>query len=131
MLGNDTEVRKSKIAGRGVFALRDFRAGETVFEWDTSNTLTDAQHTRLPDDQKQYVARFDGQWVYMLEPMRYVNHSCEPNTIPIRSADVAVRDIAVGEEITSDYRPVMPAGERMECRCGAVSCMRYIVGTAV
>lgn len=131
MLGNDTEVRKSPIQGRGTFALRNFTAGETVYDWDTTNTLTDDQYSRLPDDQKQYVVRYKGSWLYLLEPMRYVNHSCDPNTMPVGAADVTMRDIKVGEEVTSDYRPVMPKGERMKCVCGATNCMGYIVGTAV
>jgi hypothetical protein len=131
MLDINVEVRKSKIAGRAVFALQDFRAGEVVFDWDTSNVLTDEQYARLPDDQKQYVVRYGSSWVYMLEPMRYVNHSCEPNTVPIRSSDVAARNIKAGEEITSDYRSVMPKGESMICHCGASSCAGTIVGTAI
>lgn len=127
----DTEVRKSKIEGRGVFALRDFNSGEIVIAWDTSNTLSDAQYERLPEDQRRYVTRYNGEWLYMLEPARFVNHSCDSNTVPLRGNDVAVKEIHAGEEITSDYRPVMSQGERMECRCGAVSCMGYIVGTAV
>jgi SET domain-containing protein len=131
MLDTDIEVRKSKIEGRGVFALRDFKPGAVVVEWDTTNTLSDREYEQLPEDQRSYVARFKGGWLYMLEPARYVNHSCDPNAIPLNGADVAIREIRAGDEITSDYRSVMPIGERMECRCGASTCMGYIVGTAV
>ncbi len=127
----DTAVGKSKIDGRGVIALRDFNPGEIVIPWDTSNTLTDAEYERLPEDQRRYVARYKGEWLYMLEPARFVNHSCDSNTVPLRGNDVAVREIKAGDEITSDYRSVMLSGERMACRCGAQNCMGYIVGIAV
>lgn len=130
MLDIETEVRKSKIHGSGVFALRDFKPGEIVIEWDTSNTLTDAEYERLPADQHAYVVRLNGEWLYMLAPARFVNHSCDSNTVPLRGNDVAVRDIEAGEEITTDYRSVMPLGERMDCRCGASSCQGFMVGSA-
>jgi SET domain-containing protein len=131
MLSTEIEVRKSKIDGRGVFALRDFKPGEIVIAWDTSNTLSDDEYERLPEEQRKYVVRHKGAWLYMLEPGRYVNHSCDPNAIPLNGADVAIREIRAGDEVTSDYRPVMPVGERMDCHCGAANCMGYIVGTAV
>lgn len=130
MLDITTTVRKSKIEGRGLFALEDFAPGQVVLAWDLSNTLSDEQYARLPDDQKRYVIRYNGGWVYFMGDERFVNHSCDPNTIPRNGADVAIRAIQVGDEITSDYRPVMPSGERMECRCGAANCAGYIVGTA-
>lgn len=131
MIDLDVEVRKSGIQGRGVFALRDFKPGEVVFQWDLTNTLTDEQYERLPAEQRHYVARYKGEWIYMLEPMRYLNHSCEPNTMPLNGVDVVIRDIKAGEEITTDYRPVMLTGESMMCHCGAPSCTGTISGTAI
>lgn len=131
MLDIKTTVGKSKIQGEGLIALENFKPGDVVVVWDTSNTLTDEQYERMPDDQRRYVVRYKGEWLYMTGPGRSINHSCDPNTIPRNGSDVAIRDIHPGDEITSDYRPVMIAGERMECRCGAANCMGYIVGTAV
>ena len=131
MLDIKTAVGKSRIQGNGLFALEDFKSGDIVVAWDTSNVLTDEQYERLPDDQRRYVVRYKSGWLYMVGPGRSINHSCDSNTIPLNGNDVAIRDIRAGDEITSDYRPVMPAGERMECRCGAATCMGYIVGTAV
>ena|SRR3989344_3811348 len=132
MLPNsDIEVRKSRIQGRGVFALRDFKPGETVLVWDTSFALTDDEYARLPDDQKQYATRYRGGWILMQEPMRYLNHSCEANTVSDDGKDVATRPIRAGDEISSDYRSEMKAGERMKCRCRTKSCVGYIEGTGL
>lgn len=131
MLDIETEVRKSKIDGKGVFALRDFNPGDVVIAWDISNILTDEQYARLPEDQRRYVVWFKGQRLYMMEPARYVNHSCDANTRPMNGYDIAVKEIDPGEEITSDYRSTMKKGERMECKCGALACTGYIEGTAV
>ena len=102
-----------------------------LFEWDLTNTLADEQYAHLPNEQKRYVVRYRGEWLYILEPMRYINHSCDPNTMPLNGTDVVIRDIKTGEEITSDYRPVMPLGETMNCHCGAATCTGMITGTAV
>src|ERR1700736_2674488 len=36
MMNDDIEIRQSTISGRGVFAPRQFRKGETVLRWDVS-----------------------------------------------------------------------------------------------
>jgi len=131
MLDIETEVRKSKIEGQGVFALRDFKPGEVVIAWDISNTLSEEQYARLPEDQRRYVVRFKGEWLYMMPPARYVNHSCDANTQAMNGFDIAAKEIHAREEITSDYRSTITKGERMACRCGAVACTGYIEGTAV
>ena len=59
------------------------------------------------------------------DPMRYTNHSCQPNArLCIRQGRVefyALRAIAPGEELTVDYGPTHHEG-RLACRCGAVGC---------
>ena len=127
----EVEVRLSQIHGMGVFALRDFQPGETVLVWDTTHTIDDRGRENLPDEQKSFVARHEGTWIIMQEPMRYVNHSCEANTRPESGKDIATQYIRKGEEITSDYRSEMMKGESMDCSCGSKLCKGYIVGTAL
>jgi SET domain-containing protein len=59
------------------------------------------------------------------DPMRYTNHSCQPNArLVIRSGRVefyARRAITVGEEITVDYGETHHDG-KLACRCGAPGC---------
>lgn len=59
------------------------------------------------------------------DPMRYTNHSCQPNArLVIRDGRVefyARRAIRPGEEITVDYGDTHHQG-RLPCRCAAPGC---------
>jgi hypothetical protein len=51
------------------------------------------------------------------------NHSCAANTLDTwLGFDVAARDIAAGEEVTTDYRRFFDPTIRFRCRCGARAC---------
>jgi len=118
----DVIVKKSKIQGRGVFAARDFKKGETVLKWDVSRELSEEEAENFPEDQKGYVAFWGGKYVLQLPPARYVNHSCEPNTFVKDFCDIAKKDIKKGEEITSDYSTVPEPNMNMKCNCGGKDC---------
>jgi SET domain-containing protein len=59
------------------------------------------------------------------DALRFANHACEPNMVlkvqQGRVAFYALRDIAVGEELTARYGETHHAG-RLVCRCGAPNC---------
>ena len=60
------------------------------------------------------------------DPMRYTNHSCAPNArLCIANGRVefyALRDIALGDEVTVNYGPTHHEG-RLACQCGAPGCV--------
>ena len=60
------------------------------------------------------------------DPLRYTNHSCQPNAVlRIRQGRVelyAMREVAVGEELTVNYGETHHEG-RLRCRCGATGCV--------
>ncbi len=60
------------------------------------------------------------------DPMRFTNHSCQPNArlaiIAGRIEFYALRPIAPGEEITVDYGVTHHEG-KLRCRCGAPNCV--------
>ncbi len=119
----DIEVRRSQINGRGVFALRAFAEGEVVLTWDTSRLIARAAKQALPAEEQHYLFPFDEKsFVLMQPPARYVNHSCDNNTDVRGFSDVAVRAIAPGEEITSNYF-TQAAQTTFECRCGSSNCI--------
>jgi len=133
-------VRSSGIHGRGVFARRRIREGETIIEYK-GERITEAEiERRYPEDK----AGLNHTFVFGIEhdlnidggvkgnSARWINHSCDANCdtyeenkrIFVRAA----RDIASGEELTYDY--AIEAGEpltkavkaRWPCWCGAKKC---------
>ena len=122
-------VKESPIQGKGVFAGRDYRKGEIVLIWDLTNQITEEQYKRLPEDEKQYVAAYQGRYIVQQAPAKFVNHSCDANTYVKNFCDIAKRDIKEGEEITSDYREDSGSDLDMECHCGNPKCTGRITNT--
>ena len=134
------EIRPSPIAGSGAFATRPIRKGTRIVEYVGERITHDEADRRYDDD------RFDHAHVLLFtvdrrtvidagvggNEARFINHSCDPNCDPVieqkRVFIAAIRDIAVGEELTYDYNLERegnedPASEaRFACRCGAANC---------
>jgi len=62
----------------------------------------------------------------MQAPEKYINHSCDANTMARDFCDIALRDINLGEEITANYTEELPPGTYMECTCGNIKCKKII-----
>jgi SET domain-containing protein len=120
----DVIVKSSSIHGRGLFAARAFKAGEVVVKWAHARLLTADELSRIPSSELPYLNRLsDGSVLLMGEPERYMNHSCRPNTKTSNDrCDIALRDIAAGEELTSDYTDSLLPNYSEPCRCGAPNC---------
>jgi uncharacterized protein len=59
----------------------------------------------------------------------FINHSCEPNVgFAGNIVLVAMRDVAAGEELTTDYALFDDADDPMACNCGTPSCRGTISG---
>src|SRR5689334_20039904 len=89
--------------GVGLFATREFRAGESIYRLD--------------------------YWSRPQMPMHATNHSCDPNaSFDADGMLVAVRRIEAGEEITYDYlaHPLPASPWNFECRCGAKGCVGWV-----
>lgn len=86
----DVIVKKSGIEGKGVFAARDFKKGETVLTWHPKS-LTKNEFDNLSDSESRYRHKEGNSYSIMQTPERYVNHSCDPNTKPNDSSDIAVK----------------------------------------
>ena len=64
-------------------------------------------------------------------PLRFLNHSCEPNIKRTRDAltFVAMRDLSPNEQLTCDYSTVEVNPDwQMECKCGSAHC-RGLIGS--
>jgi SET domain-containing protein len=115
MLVIATYLAQSGIHGLGVFAGRGVRKGEVVSRFmppfdvhypaELLAALTPAEQNYLRN--YSYFSRFSQLWILPGDHDRYMNHSEEPNVgmHPSGSTEnVALRDIAAGEELTCDYR---------------------------
>jgi len=119
---DDVEVREPGIQGRGLYALREFNAGEVVLRWDLSHTIPNEQVALLTEAERRYTHPLDEKRTLIVQPPeRFVNHSCRNNTEVRDFCDVALRRIEVGEEITSDYGSD-GSGVRFDCLCGSDNC---------
>lgn len=128
-------VAESKINGVGVFAARDFAAGEIILAIDDSRVV-DEEHPLRPESGEydyhcDYLA--DGKVVYMRSPERYVNSSCDPNVF-VKTIDniryvVALKPIKTNEELTCDYIIDCHGGIVWQCRCGSEKCRKTIVSS--
>jgi SET domain-containing protein len=127
--------RASAIQGRGLVAVAPIGPGEIVAI--KGGHIVDAATLRaLPEqlrnsdvqiaDGFHLVALTDAEY----EPvMLFINHSCEPNVgFAGNIVLVASRDVAPGEELTTDYALFDDSDEVMQCRCGTASCRGIISG---
>ncbi|QGY39548.1 SET domain-containing protein-lysine N-methyltransferase [Pseudodesulfovibrio cashew] len=111
MIHPDTEVRFIDPAmGRGVFATADIPCGTIVYVKDRLEIeLTDEAFHALDEPlraQAEKYAYTDERGVRILswDNAKYVNHRCDCNTISTGYGfEIAIRDIACGEEICDDY----------------------------
>ena len=122
-------IRKSKINGKGCFAIVPFQRGRKIAEY-SGERITDLEAQKRARNRRILrICDIDGR--SSLDGARggngthYINHSCEPNafmrTVYGRVLFHALRDIRPGEEITIDYEQTLhPDSKR--CFCGARSC---------
>jgi|SRR3989344_9342414 len=127
--------------GRGLFARAKIEAGQEIFEFDGARR---AEKKGLPPSRDGYsahaivVGNMRGEEHYFvyaipnkLSPLRYLNHSCNPNAAR-KPGDmfgfVALREIEPGEEITADYSllEANPYWKMEQCGCGSTNCRHTV-----
>src|SRR5437870_4664118 len=118
--------------GFGVFATRALPRGTITWARDELDIIVPAEELKSLDplfhpilDKYMFV---DGRGDHVLcwDLGRYVNHSCAPTSIaPGWELEIAVRDIAAGEQLTDDYGS-LNVEDSFVCECGEASCRRRI-----
>lgn len=103
---SDVTIGKGRLAGKGVYANRDFKKDEVVIQYHLK-PLTNEEYKKLPAKEKMFTHLHGTIRQLYSEPERYVNHSENPNTYHRaksfkNQADVALRNIKKGEMITGD-----------------------------
>ncbi len=125
----------SEISGRGLFAHDPIAAGEVVAV--KGGHIVDTATVRSLSEtlQESEIQIAEGLHVVALtdeefEPvMLFLNHSCEPNVgFAGNVVLVAMRDVAAGEELTTDYALFDVPTTPMACSCGTASCRGMITG---
>lgn len=102
---SDVSIGKGNLAGKGVYAEKDFKRGDVVIKYSLK-PISQEEFNTLPKNEIMFTHTHWGQIYLYSEPERYVNDSKDPNTLPDLKlqADVAVRDISKGEMITTDSK---------------------------
>lgn len=114
MLKVKAKIGKSNVHGWGLFADEVIKKGTVTWEYnpDLDISLSKQQIDSLSQINRDYIykyAYFDkdlDKFVLCADDQRYINHSEKKEKININStprADVASRDIAIGEELLCDY----------------------------
>src|SRR5690606_35792640 len=114
------------------FATRDIPRGTIVWVLDELDQRISPERVRqLGPRYERMLDRYayasaDGSFILCWDLARFVNHSCEPNAVSTGwEIDVALRDIAAGEELRNDYA-VLNLDRGFACRCGAATCRRVV-----
>lgn len=124
-------VKPSRIDGLGVFAARNLKAGEVIFDTSEMRLVCDEDPLREGEEERHCDWLADGRQILLPAPGRYINHSCDPNAWKeyrnvVRRCTTSRRDIRAGEEITHDYRIDGFGDVVWECNCGSRRCARLI-----
>lgn len=134
------EARDSEVHGKGVFALTDLKADDTLIEYigeiiDWEEALRRHPHDPSQpnhtfyfhiDESRVIDANVDGNRA------RWINHSCDPNCEASEEGGrvfiKTLRAIAAGDELFYDYGLVIdePMSDELKadypCWCGAPTC---------
>lgn len=135
MVHPHTELRPvSDAIGDGIFATRPILKGTLVYVKDPLEIdLAPPRFEALPEDIREIADKYSyiderGHRILSWDIAKYVNHSCEPNTISSGYGfEIAIRDIGAGEEITDEYG-LFNLEWSIRCHCGSAKCREKIRG---
>lgn len=136
MIHPDTALRHvNQTIGDGIFATSRIPKGTIVYVVDPLDVkLSPREFKELNGpirdlaDKYSYIDQ-NGYRILSWDLAKYVNHSCEPNTLSAGYGfEIALRDIAEGEEITDDYG-MFNLEWTIDCHCGSPRCRHEIRGS--
>jgi len=128
------KARKSKIQGMGVFATRNIGWGKRLIQY--TGELIDKKES---ERREKIQDKKNAHYIFLLNNKydidasrdkgiaKYINHSCDPNCIPIRENNevwiFSMRNITKGEELSYDYDFY---DKDSKCNCGSEKCRGYM-----
>ena len=126
------DLRPSRIHGQGVFVRKAIGPRQKIGELQGEIISVREARRRAKGADVVTIVEFEDDKALDASSdvcMRYVNHSCSPNTymrrINHRVEFYSLRRIAAGEELTCDYGETHHEGQ-LPCRCGADGCREKI-----
>src|ERR1700761_6172803 len=123
MMMVETELRPSPIHGLGVFLTQPVKAGGLIWRFDAriDRVYPPDELASLPAHMRTYLETYctwheqTGLYVLCGDNGRFFNHSEQPSTVSDMVSfgeDHALRDLAVGDELTSDYATICDLSRR-------------------
>jgi SET domain-containing protein len=113
-----TKLDKSLISGIGLFANQDILKGDLTWKMTSISVfkITPDQYKELSQIEKDFIVEKDYYWLddqgnysIPIDDSRFVNHSNDPNIIELdENHCVASRNIKQNEELTIDYKTLIP-----------------------
>ncbi len=122
-------VQASAIDGHGVFAAEGVPALVKIGEIRGEAISVEEARIRATRHERIMIVELSARraidFTKSTDPMRFTNHSCQPNArLCLDNGRVefyALRVIEAGEELTVDYGETHHDG-KLPCRCGAPGC---------
>ena len=128
-----TEIRASKIDGKGLFALTPIPARKKL--GNLPGEIISVRKGRQLAKTQQRIALVELDDHYALNAtdhesnLKYINHSCMPNTymrvINHTVEFYALKNIARNQELTCNYGETHHDG-KLTCQCGAPNCKGFL-----
>lgn len=116
MLHVRTTIKPSPIHGIGLFADQHIKKGTIVWQFEPGLDLVvcEPRFRNLPAFIQTYLKRYaylnrNNCYVLCFDDAKHFNHAAKPNVVGVPSLsadediDIAARDIAPGEELTTNY----------------------------
>ncbi|MCC5945927.1 MAG: SET domain-containing protein-lysine N-methyltransferase [Bernardetiaceae bacterium] len=136
MIHPNTELRFiSSAIGYGVFAVSFIPKGTIVYVKDSLEIeVSPKKYDKLDTYAKAVVDKYSyrderGFRIISWDFAKYVNHSCNYNTISTGYGfEIAIRDIEVDEQITDEYG-IFNLEQNFSCSCGSAQCRGQIKPT--
>lgn len=114
---SQTMVRGSRIEGQGLFAIHPISSGQRIEYFQGYEINRPTRHS----------VTFNETRIEPTGSLRFLNHACAPNASFVDRWLVALRGIAVGEEITIDYLVTeSDVSHGFMCKCSLLNCRGWI-----
>lgn len=130
-------VRETQKYGKGVFAKKDIKKGETLAIFG-GYVFSASEEEKLPGNLGDYSLQISESLVIgpayenEISDSESFNHSCNPNAgFRGQISLVAIKNIKKSEQIVFDYAMVLSKSKeakfyKMKCFCGSKNCRKYV-----